>query len=77
MNINDESEDNPKLAMKRIWSNLTDTEISFNKTINIQSIISFGVIDMATEDEYLAQRVLEIPSINKCIGNQTLTLKKE
>ena len=77
MNINDESEDNPKLAMKRIWSNLTDTEISFNKTINIQSIISYGVIDMATEDEYLAQRVLEIPSINKCIGNQILTLKKE
>jgi hypothetical protein len=76
MNINDESEDNPKLAMKRIWSNLTDTEISFNKTINIQSIISYGVIDMATEDEY-SQRVLEIPSINKCIGNQTLTLKKE
>ena len=77
MNINDESEDNPKLAMKRIWSNLTDTKLSFNKSINIQSIISYGVIDMATEDEYLAQRVLEIPSINKCIGNQTLTLKKE
>jgi hypothetical protein len=68
MNINDESEVNPKLVMRIIWNNLTDTEISFNKTINIQSIISYGVIDMATEDEYLAQRILEIPSINKCIG---------
>jgi len=77
MNINNESEENPKLVMRIIWRNLTDTEISFNKSINIQSIISYGVIDMATEDEYLAQRVLEIPSINKCIGNQTLTLKKE
>jgi hypothetical protein len=69
MNINDESEVNPKLVMRIIWNNLTDTEISFNKTINIQSIISYGVIDMATEDEYLAQRVLEIPEINKCISN--------
>lgn len=67
MNINNESEENPKLVMRIIWNNLTDTESPFNKTINIQSIISYGVIDMAAEDEYLAQRILEIPSINKCI----------
>ena len=67
MNINDESKENPKLVMRIIWNNLTDTKSSFNKHLSIQSIISYGVIDMATEDEYLAQRVLEIPAINQCI----------
>jgi hypothetical protein len=77
MNINDELEENPKLVMRIIWNNLTDTEISFNKSINIQSIISYGVIDMATEDEYLAKECLKYQQLINVLSNQTLTLKKE
>jgi len=55
------------LAMKKIWDNLTDPEKPIKKLRNMQSIISFGVIDIATRDEYLAKRILEIVKIKQCI----------
>ena len=57
----------PKLTMKKIWDNLTDPEKPLEKLRNIQSIISFGVIDIATRDEHLAKRILEIAEINQCL----------
>ncbi|SLM30776.1 hypothetical protein MTBBW1_2400030 [Desulfamplus magnetovallimortis] len=57
----------PITTVKIIEKNLSSIKIPLEKYEEMKAIIAFGIIDIATRDEYLAKKILEIHNITKCI----------